>query len=56
MWLEGTGCVWDAERHKVSMDGGFREMSGEYIYVVMYGIGIEGCVGGMSWEMEVCFI
>lgn len=34
------------------MDGGIREMSGEYIYGVMYGMGIEDCVWGMSQGMK----
>lgn len=45
--------VWDAERDKVHMDGGMREMSGEYIYVEVYGVGM---VWGVSWGMEVCFL
>lgn len=45
--------VWDAERDKVPVDGGMREMSGENIYVEVYGVDIEW---GVSWEMEVCFL
>lgn len=34
MWLGIQDVwVWDAERDKVPLDGGTREVAGEYIYV-----------------------
>lgn len=57
MWLGMQDVwVWDAERDKVSLDGATREMAGEYICVEVYGVGIEDCVQGMSWGMEVHFL
>lgn len=51
MWLGIQDVwVWDSERDKVPVDGGIKEMFGDYICVEVHGV--QGCHG--EWKCVLC--